>query len=303
MALDSPLHPEEDYGFETAGFLRVPALSAVELDAFTTAAAAAARGVDGPGLLAELCTTHPILVRYLWELFNPASLNDNQKASDGSNGPPYRLDGPPTVHSSAATHRSDDGGIMAATRGALPSPARGYSIKNGVRLCGAVTAVFALEDSRGGRGWTVLPGSHKCAVAAPRGFRDLSALRWLEQRGVPTEQHLAAGDLLLVVGGAIHGLRPLRAGETAATFVSCSFTAAKWLPPPTAQPAIPLWRRGLGEAVEWAAELSDAERQVLGIVAEGADDDGDRAAADEQEHEDDGMGAEEEELLRVSSIF
>ena len=190
-----------------------------------------------------------------------------------------------------------------ATRGALPSPARGYSIKNGVRLCGVVTAVFALEDSHGGRGWTVLPGSHKCAVAAPRGFRDLSALRWLEQRGVPTEQHLAAGDLFLVVGDAIHGLRPLRAGETAATFVSCSFTAAKWLPPPTAQrPALPLWRRGLGEAVEWAAELSDAERQVLGIVAEGADDDDGRAAAEQEEQEDDGMDVEEEELLRVSTI-
>ena len=294
MALDSPLHPEEDYGFETAGFVKVPAaLSAVEVAACITA------GVDDDDpagqLLAELCVTHPTLVRYLWELFNPASLNDNQKASDGSNGPPYRLDGPPTVHRARSATTAE------GPRGALPSPARGYSIKNGVRLCGAVTAVFALADSRGGRGWSVLPGSHKCAVPAPRGFRDLSALGWLEQRGVPTEQHLAAGDLLLVVGGAIHGLRPLRARETAATFVSCSFTAAKWLPPPTAQPALPLWRRGLGEAVEWAAELSDVERQVLGIVANGPGDD-ERAVADEQEQEEDGMDAEAEELLRVSTI-
>ena len=30
MALDSPLHPEEDYGFETAGFVKVPAATTAE---------------------------------------------------------------------------------------------------------------------------------------------------------------------------------------------------------------------------------------------------------------------------------
>ena len=102
------------------------------------------------------------------------------------------------------------------------------------------------------------PGSHRAMVPAPLSFRQGRELGWLQQRAVHVSPQLRAGDLLLVCGTAVHGLRP---GTTpgkqlllSQTFITASL-APRGLPSPTPQPALP-----------WTEALSERQRSRMGLL-------------------------------------
>lgn len=145
-----------------------------------------------------------------------------------------------------------------AARGPLPGPSPVYNIRNGVRMCRRVTALWALTDTVPGGGYVALAGSHKGEVAAPRAFLAGRDLDWLEQRGVATEPQLKAGSLLLIVGSTIHGLRPGAKLNGEQRLVECKFVAGRYHSDSTRSlvPSPPL---------PWTAELTEEEQTVLGL--------------------------------------
>ena len=159
-------------------------------------------------------------------------------------------------HTNLRRPRGNSGGM--AARGPLPGPSPVYNIRNGVRMCRRVTALWALTDTVPGGGYVVLAGSHKGEVAAPLAFRAGRDLDWLEQRGVATEPQLNAGSLLLIVGSTIHGLRPGAKLNGEQRLVECKFVAGRYhsdatkslVPPPP---------------LPWTAELTEEEQTVLGL--------------------------------------
>jgi hypothetical protein len=253
------MSPEQNYILETAGFLVIPSVLTQAEVATLHLEASSGAGIHitspGEGLL-EMAFEHDELARYLEELFNPPTFLGRQKASDGSDSPPRWLaDGPVQVLGGAPSPR----GNMAPSA-PLPAPARGYRHKQGQRCCTAVTAVFALTDTIPGGGYVALAGSHLSEAPSPRSVREGSAagLRWVEARGVPTEPPLMkAGDLLLLVGSTIPGLRQgVPAGQQ--LLLSRDFCAPS-LTPRVAPEA-------LRAPLPWTDELSDKEKIIIGLL-------------------------------------
>ena len=198
----------------------------------------------------------PEVERYLEELFNPPTFLGSQKATDGSADPRWLADGPVQVLGGAATAAA---GSMAPST-PLPSPARGYRHKQGQRRCTAVTAVIALTDTVPGGGYVALAGSHLSEVPSPRSVRQGTAagLRWVEQRGMLTEPPLMkAGDLLLIAGSTIHGLRQgAPAGkQLLLSRAFCSPNLTPRVAPAELRPPLP-----------WTDELSDKEKIIIGLL-------------------------------------
>ena len=285
----SSLTAEEDYALETAGFLVVSgALSAEELQAFVSGREHAhdddASGDRYAAMFPSLAH-HPVLVKYLEGIFGTAEGNW------GPDGLPALCLGEPcdvrvlgSWHDELAQKPSRvplvRGGM--APRGPLPGPAAGwgpaYGIKNGVRHCASVTAVWALTDTVPGGGYVCLSGSHKGSTPAPSGIRSGEDLLWLEQRGVATEPKLHAvrlpslcflsstsraclnrqrdmtmcvqGDLLLVVGSTVHGLRPSATLNGEQRLVECSFATGRRMTPERATAELP-------PPLPWTQELTE----------------------------------------------
>lgn len=253
----STLTAEEDYALETAGFIIVEnALSHEELLTFTEGRAHAhdtvASGDEYAALFKSgLLTEHPVLTRYLEGI---TGVDASACSTDG----PLRVlgswsDSVVETPSRVPLHR----GEMAA-RGPLPGPSPVYAIRNGVRMCRRVTAVWALTDTVPGGGYVVLAGSHKGEVPAPSAFCAGEDLEWLEQRGIETEPQLKAGSLLLIVGSTIHGLRPGAKLDGEQRLVECKFVAGRYHSDATksVEPPPPL---------PWTSELSESEQTVLGL--------------------------------------
>ena len=258
---------EQNYALETVGHLTLPhilgAAEVAELAAGDAERHAAA--FDG----------HPEVARCLQELFNPPTLLARQAPHDDP--PRWRAEGPAKLLGGA-----DAASGCMTPRGPLPDPPRGYAHRGGVRTCGSVTAVWALTDSHGD--YVALPGSHRAVVPAPLSFRQGLELGWLQQRAVHVSPQLRAGDLLLVCGTAVHGLRP---GTTpgkqlllSQTFIAASL-APRGLPSPTPQPALP-----------WTEALTERQRSRMGLLPQPPSEVG--------EEED---AAEETELQREQFVW
>lgn len=250
----SGMTPDQNYCLEVAGFIVVPGvLSPAEITAWHAAASAAGSAAEGSSL--QQAFEHAELTRHLEELFNPPTFLSRQKATDGSDGPRWLSDGPVQVLGGAATAA---GGAMAPSA-ELPSLARGYRHKQGQRCCTAVTAVFALTDTVPGGGYVAIAGSHVSEVPAPRSVREGSGagLRWVETRGMPTEPPLMQGDLLLIAGSTIHGLRQgAPAGQQ--LLLSRDFCAPNLTP--RVAPAV------LRSPLPWTEALSDNEQAIIGLL-------------------------------------
>lgn len=280
----STLTPEEDYALETAGFLIIEnALSPEELRTFTAGRAHAHDSARLHTFSTEpsiFLTTHPLSVWNLSfgageasgdhyaALFKGGMLTEHpvlRRYVEAITGAPvggYGIDGCLRVLGSWNDSLSQtpsrvplDRGGMAA-RGPLPGPSPVYVVRNGVRKCNRVTAVWALTDTVPGGGYVALAGSHKGAVPAPRAFREGQDLEWLEHRGVATEPQLKAGSLLLIVGSTIHGLRPGAKLNGEQRLVECKFVAGRFHSNGSLAPPPPL---------PWTAELTEAEQTALGL--------------------------------------
>jgi hypothetical protein len=196
-----------------------------------------------------MLTEHPVLRRYL-------------EGITGADAGGYGMDGPLRVLGSwndslleTPSRVPLDRGGMAARR-SLPGPSPVYVVRNGVRKCHRVTAVWALTDTVPGGGYVALAGSHKGAVPAPRAFLNGQDLEWLEHRGVATEPQLKAGSLLLIIGSTVHGLRPGAKQNGEQRLVECKFVAGRLHKNDSSAPPPPL---------PWTAELTEAEQMVLGL--------------------------------------
>eukprot|EP01046_Picozoa_sp_COSAG06_P068973 COSAG06_NODE_18595_length_878_cov_1.284981_1_plen_172_part_01 len=167
----SSLTAEEDYALETAGFLVIEnALSPAELRVFTEGRAHAhdteASGDEYAALFQDRrLTEHRVLRQYLAGIFGSDDWSSDGPLQVLGSWDDYLLETPSRV----PLRR---GGM--AERGQYPGPTAGsgpcYAIRNGVRMCRRLTAVWALTATCEGGGYVALAGSHKGAVPAPRAF-------------------------------------------------------------------------------------------------------------------------------------
>ena len=234
---------EENYCFDVGGYLVVrAALQPGEVLALNAALDrfGRAEGMLGwPGKERELfrdLLVHPILVRCL-----------NQICGSG-----FRLEQPPRLIADDPAGGGDFDGTLAG--GDEPRhPALAYYHQNNRRQCQLVRAVWALSDvDEDDGGLVFVQASHKTNVPPPPGLleggRDLGLVRGVRLR---------AGDLLLLAGTLMHGLRPWK-GRGPLRLLGYGFAARgvcleAGTGPQAGEPGRP----------EWHAELTPEQRAVL----------------------------------------
>jgi len=182
---------EENYAFDVGGYLIVPgALKPSEIADLNTAL----DGADATfGLLSLLSSdrgpfrdllVHPILVWYLNQICGPGfRLGEEPRLIGDSVGDP----------------------LVPLHGGNEPrEPARTYYYQNGRRYCEAVEAVWALEDvGKNDGGLVLVPCSHKSNVETPEGVSS-----GISDMGLTVQPELKAGDLIILAGSLLRGLRP-----------------------------------------------------------------------------------------------
>ena len=182
---------EENYCFDVGGFLIIRgALTRKEVEVLHETLE---RGSQTDGMLGwpaplrdpfrELMI-HPILVWYL-----------NQLCGHG-----FLLEQEPRLIGDVNTETPLVGGDEPRDQ------SRTYYYQNGRRQCQSVQAIWALADvNEGDGGFVFVPCSHKSNVDTPE---DLVTGR--DDMGLIQQPALRAGDLLLIAGTALQGLRPWR---------------------------------------------------------------------------------------------
>ena len=239
----SALDHRQLYQLDVEGYLVInAALTDAEVAAgASVVAGAAAAGAAGLAAVAEL----PAVLKWVGAAFESGALNIPGVVDAGN---AFQLDSAPA---------------------ALPSPPVGQSAAadfagqaahdvDGARLCYGVTAFAALADNLGAAGGvTVVPSSHKSALAAP----DLSA----DEMGVTMAVPLRAGDLLIAAATLLlsgHG-RPASVIRLEYT-PKGSFPSAG-IPPPAALRPAPGWLDELS-----AEQLAVVGARTVGLQAAGS---------------------------------
>ena len=182
---------EENYCFDVAGYLIVRGvLSRGEIAALNSAIDTSGKSqgmLAWPRPLREPfrdLLVHPQLVWYL-----------NQIVGQG-----FRLETEPELLCDAAC-----GPDAPLEGGNEPrDPTRAYYYQNGRRFSETVRAVWALADAdEGAGGFVIVPCSHKSNVETPD-----DVLTGSDDMGLTLQPELKAGDLLLVAGALLQGMRP-----------------------------------------------------------------------------------------------
>ena len=180
---------EENYCFDVAGYLHIPGvLTSQETAALNTATETVGRteGMLGPEPWREPfrdLLIQPRLIRYLNHII----------------GYGFRLDTEPVLL--GENNETEDMRLVGGNEPRNPSQA--YYVQNGRRYCQRVRVLWALNDAAANGGFGLVPWTHKANVATPEdvatGADDMGLIRHLA---------LAAGDLLLVAGTVLQGMRP-----------------------------------------------------------------------------------------------
>ncbi|MDA0711975.1 MAG: phytanoyl-CoA dioxygenase family protein [bacterium] len=180
---------EENYAFDVAGYLHIPAvLKTGEVAALHEALDAVGQldgmlGWEKPHreLFRELMV-HPQLVWYL-----------NQLVGHG-----FRLDRAPRLFGSSEKDISES-----LAGGDEPrDPARAYYVQKNRRSCQGIKAIWVLEDvDEGAGGLHVVQASHKTNVETPA---ELLTLK--DDMGLVKQPVLKAGDLFLLAETTLHGM-------------------------------------------------------------------------------------------------
>ncbi|MCZ6635342.1 MAG: phytanoyl-CoA dioxygenase family protein [bacterium] len=181
---------EENYAFDIAGYLHVPGVLTRGAVAALNKAIDEAGRFDGllggtspgRGLFRDLLV-HPQLVWYL-----------NQIIGFG-----FRLDREPEILCDETCDIS-----APLVGGNEPrNPGRAYYYQNGRRYCQAVRVIWALCDvNEGDGGFVMVPYTHKANVETPE---DVATGK--DDMGLTFQPVLKAGDLFLVAGSALQGMR------------------------------------------------------------------------------------------------
>ena len=133
------------------------------------------------------------------------------------------------------------------------NPARAYYFQNGRRYCQAVQAIWALADVKeGDGGFVMVPGTHKSNVETPE---DVAIGR--DEMGLVFQPSLETGDLLLVAGTILQGMRPW-SGTGPQRLLSYPYAGRAALQsagtgPKTKENSSPEWHRDI--SVEQSASL------------------------------------------------
>ena len=182
---------EENYSFDVAGYLHIPGvLNRGEVKVLNEALD---KGGQSEGMLRwdsplrdlfRDLMIHPQLVWYL-----------NQIVGYG-----FRLDREPEL----LCDETWDVGAPLVGGNEPRNPARAYYFQNGRRYCQAVRAIWALEDvEEGDGGFVMVPCTHKVNVETPE---DVATGE--DDMGLTFQPELKAGDLFLVAGTVLQGVRP-----------------------------------------------------------------------------------------------
>ncbi len=182
---------EENYCFDMAGYLHIPGvLNRSEVEALNRALDEVGKAGGMLGWPAPLrdpfreLLIHPHLAWYL-----------NQIIGYG-----FRLDREPELLGS----RPEEMEAPLVGGNESRDPARAYYHQNGRRYCQEVRAIWALSDvNEGDGGFVLVPCSHKGNVETPE-----DVVTGKDDMGLTFQPVLKAGDLFLVAGSALQGLRP-----------------------------------------------------------------------------------------------
>ena len=231
---------EENYCFDIAGYLHVPGvLNRGEVEALNKALDAAGKyeGMLGwPGDLREPFRDILIQPHLVWYL--------NQIIGHG-----FRLDREPEWLSDATCDTS-----APLIGGNEPrNPARAYYHQNGRRFCEAVRVIWALSDvNEGDGGFVMVPRTHKGNVETPE---DVATGK--DDMGLTFQPVLKAGDLFLVAGSALQGMRPWK-GKGPQRMLSYEYVGRGVIQSAGTGPATEVY-----PTPEWHAELSPEQRASL----------------------------------------
>ena len=233
---------EENYCFDVGGYLMVRgALSRQEVDALNRALDSSTQtegmlGWPAPhrDLFRDLLV-HPLLVWYL-----------NQLVGYG-----FRLDRQPELLGVGVSAEAVGKPLVGGNE--PRNPARAYYHQNGRRYCQAVQAIWTLSDvDEGDGGFVMVPGSHKSGVEAPE---DIATGK--DDMGLTFQPALEAGDLVLVAGSVLQGLRPWK-GKGPQRLLSYEYIGRGAIQSAGTGPGT----EGDGSD-EWMAELTPEQRTVL----------------------------------------
>ncbi|MYF17645.1 MAG: phytanoyl-CoA dioxygenase family protein, partial [Gemmatimonadetes bacterium] len=197
---------EENYFFDTEGYIIVPgALTSKEVDTLNNTLDDAGPSDNLLTLSAPLrdpfrdLLVHPVLVWYL-----------NQICGSG-----FRLDRAPRLIGEAT---GDDPNAPLQGNNEPRDTARAYYFQNNYHVCHGVRVIWALCDVNADNGGVVLvPASHKSNVEAPE---DL--LTGADDMDLIEQPVLKAGDLLIIGGTTLQGLRPWK-GRNPQRLIACEY--------------------------------------------------------------------------------
>jgi hypothetical protein len=187
------LSHDEEYAFQAAGYLCVPSvLDAAQVSGLSVALDASIAAHESPLLRKAVrqLLVNPTSVWYLNQLVGPGFRLDTEPELLPEQTEPQRLSG------GAVPRRPEDAF---------------YHSRLGRRQCNSVRVLFALEEVRAGDGgYTLVPCSHCVNVAAPECV--LSGLDDLRRHGegIIFQPPMRAGDMLIVAGACLQGMRPWR---------------------------------------------------------------------------------------------
>ena len=231
---------EENYCFDLAGYLHVPGvLTRGEVEALNQALDKAGRTEGMLGWPAPSrepfrnLLIHPQLVWYL-----------NQVIGFG-----FRLDREPEILCDATCD------VTAPLVGGNEprDPARAYYHQNGRRYCQAVRVIWALSDvNEGDGGFVLVPNTHKSCVETPE---DVATGE--DDMGLTFQPALKAGDLFLVAGTALQGMRPWQ-GKGPQRLLSYEYAGRGAIQSAGTGP-----KTEEDPSPEWHAELSPEQRASL----------------------------------------
>ena len=231
---------EENYCFDIAGYLHVPGvLNRGEVEALNKVLDEVGKNEgmlgwpEGSREPFRDLLIQPHLVWYL-----------NQIIGHG-----FRLDREPEILSDATCDTS-----APLSGGNEPrNPARAYYHQNGRRFCEAVRVIWALSDvNEGDGGFVLVPRTHKGNVETPE---DVATGE--DDMGLTFQPVLKAGDLLLVAGTALQGMRPWQ-GEGSQRLLSYEYVGRGVIQSAGTGPKTEEY-----PTPEWHAELSPEQRASL----------------------------------------
>ncbi|MCZ6635055.1 MAG: phytanoyl-CoA dioxygenase family protein [bacterium] len=231
---------EENYCFDVAGYLHIPGvLNQGEVNVLNQALD---EGEHADGMLGwpsplrdpfRDLLVHPQLVWFL-----------NQIVGYG-----FRLDRQPELLSDVTYD------VTAPLVGGNEprDPARAYYFQNGCRYCQTVRAIWALEDvEEGDGGFVLVPCTHKVNVETPD---DIATGE--DDMGLTFQPTMMAGDLFLVAGTVLQGMRPWQ-GEGPQRLLSYEYVGRAAMQSAGTGPKVKE-----DPSPEWHAEITPEQRASL----------------------------------------